>query len=204
MATLGEDGKVTPDQLPNAVDAIPLAQKGAAGGVATLDGTGLVPGLQLPKGSANGVASLDGSGRVPASQLPVDQPNGIAGLNGAGVVPAARLDLTAQQAAIAALQGQMAKALGVNQTWQDVGPNRAFGSSFVNSTGRPILVSVNGTIAAANANYACTTNGRFAVRQAWPDSFIGGSGGVTFMVPAGDTYVISQTGISGTTWWEYR
>ncbi|MNX37972.1 hypothetical protein D3C86_682930 [compost metagenome] len=107
-------------------------------------------------------------------------------------------------AAVQALQGKIAQAFGVGQSWQNVGPNRAFGTNYINSTGRPILVCVNGTIAAASASYVCTTNGRFAVRQAWPDSFIGGSVGVTFTVPAGDTFSISQTGISGTTWFEYR
>lgn len=77
VATLGDDGKVSPDQLPNAVDAIPLVQKGAAGGVATLNGAGQVPADQLTlavlaaqKGAAGGVAQLDGVGRLPAGQLP--------------------------------------------------------------------------------------------------------------------------------------
>ncbi|MDF2861347.1 MAG: hypothetical protein K0S02_1619 [Achromobacter mucicolens] len=37
LATLGADGKVTPAQLPNAVAAIPMSQKGVGGGVASLD-----------------------------------------------------------------------------------------------------------------------------------------------------------------------
>lgn len=58
---------------------IPNTQKGAAGGVATLDGSGKVPAAQLPsmdyiptsqKGAASGVAELDSTGRVPSSQLP--------------------------------------------------------------------------------------------------------------------------------------
>jgi len=58
---------------------IPLTQKGAAGGVATLDGGGKLPASQIDgsdfvlaidKGVANGVATLGSDGVVPAVQLP--------------------------------------------------------------------------------------------------------------------------------------
>ena len=60
---------------------IPVSQKGAASGVATLDASGKVNSTQIPdlsgsyipvsqKGTANGVATLGGDGRVPSSQLP--------------------------------------------------------------------------------------------------------------------------------------
>lgn len=62
-------------------DYIPLTQKGAANGVASLGTDSKVPVAQLPdlsatyipvtqKGANNGVASLDATGKVPASQLP--------------------------------------------------------------------------------------------------------------------------------------
>jgi hypothetical protein len=61
------------------VGAVPLTQRGAANGVATLDGTTHVPAAQLPdlsgtyiattqKGAASGVASLDSSSHLTASQ----------------------------------------------------------------------------------------------------------------------------------------
>ncbi|WCT72043.1 hypothetical protein PQ455_10325 [Sphingomonas naphthae] len=60
---------------------IAVGRRGAAGGVASLDGDGKVPSGQVPnlaasyiasgqKGAANGVASLDGSGKVPSGQMP--------------------------------------------------------------------------------------------------------------------------------------
>jgi hypothetical protein len=58
---------------------IAAAEKGTAGGVATLGVDGKVPSTQLPnldyvpnseKGAVNGVATLDDSGKVPATQLP--------------------------------------------------------------------------------------------------------------------------------------
>lgn len=59
------------------------ATRGAAGGVATLDGTGKVPSAQLPpanyiptaeKAAPFGVASLDGAGKVLTTQLPQSSP----------------------------------------------------------------------------------------------------------------------------------
>ena len=60
---------------------IPVSQKGAASGVATLDASGKVNSTQIPdlsgsyipvaqKGTASGVATLGEDGRVPSSQLP--------------------------------------------------------------------------------------------------------------------------------------
>jgi hypothetical protein len=78
---------------------IPLTQKGAAAGVATLDLNVKVPEAQIPdlpyipsseKGAANGVATLDANKKVIASELPSldfvpnadkDQPNGFPGLD---------------------------------------------------------------------------------------------------------------------------
>ena len=57
---------------------VAVVEKGAAGGVATLDDTGKVPEGQLPaldfvptsdKGKPNGVATLDETGRVPSEQM---------------------------------------------------------------------------------------------------------------------------------------
>jgi hypothetical protein len=45
------------------------ADVGVAGGVASLNGGGQVPIVQLPAGVAGGVATLDGGGQVPLSQL---------------------------------------------------------------------------------------------------------------------------------------
>jgi len=88
---------------------IPLSQKAAAGGVATLDLSGKVLSAQLPamnyipmsqKAATNGVASLDASGKVPSGQLPAMNyiptsqkaaKNGVASLDGNGKVPAAQL-----------------------------------------------------------------------------------------------------------------
>ena len=78
----GRSGAVVPqegDYTAGMVGAIPVNEKGAARGVASLGSDGKVPSTQLPsldyiptsqKGAANGVASLGADGKVPSAQLP--------------------------------------------------------------------------------------------------------------------------------------
>lgn len=84
---------------------IPLTQKGAANGVATLDGSSHVPATQLALavllsqlGAANGAASLDSSSHVPVAQLAnailataLGAANGAASLDSTGNVPLSEL-----------------------------------------------------------------------------------------------------------------
>lgn len=60
----------TVPRLAELADKIPLSQRGAADGVATLDGGTKVPVAQLPAGTAGGIASLDAGGKIPNAQLP--------------------------------------------------------------------------------------------------------------------------------------
>lgn len=98
VAVLGADGKVPNSQLPAVatgsvdsvngqvgnveldaanVGAVPVAEKGAANGVAQLDSTGHVVTTQLPTGvlmssqlaQPSGIATLDALGKLPAAQL---------------------------------------------------------------------------------------------------------------------------------------
>ena len=89
--------------------AIPINEKGAANGVASLGADGKVPSAQLPsldyiptvqKGEANGVASLGSDGKVPSTQLPSldyvptsqkGTAGGVASLGEDGKVPSAQL-----------------------------------------------------------------------------------------------------------------
>jgi hypothetical protein len=98
---------------------VPKTEKGSAGGVASLDSTGVVPVSQLPaslasttyvnsavntivaelanfvplaqKGAVNGVASLDSAGRVPVAQIPRGIANGVASLDSDTRLPVAQL-----------------------------------------------------------------------------------------------------------------
>jgi len=95
-------------------------------------------------------------------------------------------------------------ALGVGQTWTNVSGSRAYSTTYTNSTGKPIMVSIFATNStAAPATCSFYVNG----------AFVGGfgmsqSGGIdnggTFIVPAGATYSVTNSNFSAPTWNELR
>lgn len=96
-------------------------------------------------------------------------------------------------------------SIGYNQTWQDVTASRANNTTYTNTTGRPILVSVySGLNSLAAAVYTFTINGlqvqRYQVGQA--GNGVGSGGCVGTVVPAGATYSASVPGL--TNWLELR
>lgn len=56
--------------IPSSDTYIPMSQKGAAGGVATLDSGGKVPMEQLPAGQNSGLATLGTNGKLSDGQVP--------------------------------------------------------------------------------------------------------------------------------------
>jgi hypothetical protein len=87
-----------------------------------------------------------------------------------------------------------APAIGVNQTWQNVGASRAANTTYVNTTGKPIMVNIywggsNGAIVATvnGVGFTICSNGGFSM-----------AGSV--MVPVGATYSINAF----STWHELR
>jgi hypothetical protein len=81
--------------------------------------------------------------------------------------------------------------IGVNQTWQNMTSSRAFGTTYTNSTGKPIALSIFATGATPNLTVGSTI-------------FIGASAsGTAFtIVPNGGTY--SATSGTLNTWYELR
>lgn len=89
--------------------------------------------------------------------------------------------------------------IGVGQTWQNVSGSRALATTYTNSTGRPILVSVALGVGAAGQSVTATVSGVTVVSAP--------SAGFTlpfsFIVPNGGTYSVTAT--SGfTSWSELR
>lgn len=102
--------------------------------------------------------------------------------------------------------GQALAALssfGYGQTWQNVAGSRALGTTYTNTTGRPILVST-AVLAASGITTTAVVNGVSMQGSTSPNpsqnSFI------TFIVPPGGTYSITGAGTtpSITTWTELR
>jgi len=91
--------------------------------------------------------------------------------------------------------------LGAGQTWQDVKASRAHGTTYTNTTGRPIYVHIYNSIS-TNGIFTIVVNG-----VSWGGYYYsnGNCGTPTFIVPAGGTYSVS-TGASLTVanWMELR
>ena len=97
------------------------------------------------------------------------------------------------------------QSLGFGQTWTNVktSPGRVLGTTYTNSTGRPIMVSFD--ISSSSGSYATnvTVNG-LVITQLGAVSNIGAYFSSTFIVPAGNTYVVSNTGGALDNWTELR
>lgn len=95
-------------------------------------------------------------------------------------------------------------AVGVGQTWTNVTASRATGTTYTNSTGKPIMVVVT-PVAAGSLIGTFNINGSaVGVVQFTPS---GGGGGSPFfyIIPNGATYsVTNNSNYSINFWWELR
>lgn len=93
--------------------------------------------------------------------------------------------------------------LGAGQTYQDLTASRVAGTTYTNTTGKPIAVSVYQTGGGSNGTIALTVGG--------VQISVGGNGSTQLtyqtaygIVPNGATYVVNVTGQSITKWTELR
>ena len=85
------------------------------------------------------------------------------------------------------VQTQLNKMLGVGQTWQDVTASRASGTTYTNTTGKPIMVSF-WLQSSSSSTISITVNGNTSYSTASAN----GSGLNSFtIVPNGSTYSIT-------------
>jgi len=96
-------------------------------------------------------------------------------------------------------------SLGYSQTWQDLTASRAIGTTYYNTTGKPIFVSWAGINANANGVVFGQVGGVTVARSGGAPS-ASAAIAFTFIVPTNATYMAAQgTGTSTTTvWWELR
>ena len=102
------------------------------------------------------------------------------------------------------IQGQGGQALaamsslGYGQTWQDVAASRTSGTTYYNTTGKPIVVSV---LCGSNSSFSYTING---VARNYSTSAVTSSlQRVDFIVPIGNSYSAQYTTAAGN-WAELR
>jgi hypothetical protein len=97
-----------------------------------------------------------------------------------------------------------AGGIGIGQTWQDVTGSRALGTTYTNSTGKPIMVAVSLQVNGA-FNFSSATVGGVTVAQfGSSDSQNTDRNTVSFIVPNSTTYSITGSGAGLLTWAELR
>lgn len=108
----------------------------------------------------------------------------------------------ATNATNATLATNTTNAVGYNQTWQDVKASRTSGTTYTNSTGKPIVVNAwsnNGSPLSMTATVGSVT----VASSSSDNSGTSQNCTVSFIVPSGATYAVTTTGtING--WVELR
>jgi hypothetical protein len=101
---------------------------------------------------------------------------------------------------------QGAAAVGFSQTWQNVTGSRAAGTTYTNSTGRPIEVNISGR----SFNLTCVLTLIVSGVSVHESYFFFNTGSqtnpatLTATVPNGATYSVSSSGYSIQIWAELR
>jgi hypothetical protein len=98
-----------------------------------------------------------------------------------------------------------AKPVGAGQTWQNLTASRAINVTYTNDTGRPIMVNITGAFT-VNQYVEILIGGSVVVAKAAWDSLASGRvwGTVSAIVPAGNTYQATSTGLNTMSWAELR
>lgn len=103
--------------------------------------------------------------------------------------------------AIAALSS----GIGIGQTWQDVTASRVTGTTYTNSTGKPISISV--WVAGTVGGYYSLEIIINSITTYYNQDYANASGyiiGATIIIPNGAIYSVSGSNTALTKWWELR
>lgn len=98
-------------------------------------------------------------------------------------------------------------SLGYGQTWQNVTGSRAASTTYYNTTGKPIYVSITGSATSAAATFAATLNGNSAILWGSIGSnTLNSDLSIQFIVPPSGTYLLGTRNGGSTigTWYELR
>ena len=118
------------------------------------------------------------------------------------------LTSTSTTQALTAAQGKVLndQAFGIGQTWQDVTASRALGTTYTNTTGRPIEVSISlPDTVSQSPTVTINVGGVNILINKYDDGGGVSSFSNSFVVPIGATYRISvNISVPITTWAELR
>jgi hypothetical protein len=92
------------------------------------------------------------------------------------------------------------KSIGIGQTWQDLTASRVLGTTYVNTSGRPIMIMVSVTYVSVGSTATLTVGGVTIA-----SSFNGFNEVFSTIVPDATSYAVSSTGtVTLTRWVELR
>jgi hypothetical protein len=94
-------------------------------------------------------------------------------------------------------------SLGVDQTWQNVTSSRSKGTTYTNTTGRPIMANISMSAASVTTITTFTVAGVQVARISGDDDF-NPAQTISAIVPAGATYVLSGGSNTVNYWAELR
>ena len=98
-----------------------------------------------------------------------------------------------------------ATQIGWGQTWTNVTSSRATGTTYTNSTGRPIFISVSPTASTQLIGAFYINNTYVAISQDTPSGGGGSGSNFTYVIPNSNTYrVVNTSNWSINQWWELR
>jgi len=100
------------------------------------------------------------------------------------------LDLAGNYSFTGTVSGAGDLSVGVSQTWQNVTSSRTHGTTYTNSTGRPIMVSIC-TNMGTNQRVDSTVGG-VDIQDHGASTIYGGMGINTFIVPNNTTYKVDK------------
>ena len=165
------------------------------------DGTTLHDSLPVQSGTAGAA----GGGLTDLVNDTTPQLGGNLDLNGknitgTGAIPSANLSGALPAIDGSALTNLPASGFGVGQSWSTVTASRALGTTYTNSTGKPMLVSASlsgsnqvGLWGYINGAYVSFSTGAQVTYSA----------SVLLVVPNGETYKMANAGGSLYAWYEY-
>jgi hypothetical protein len=140
-----------------------------------------------------------------ASDIPTLAPLASPTFTGTVTLPAATAPTaapgtnTTQVATTAFVQ---AATFGLGQTFTNVTGSRSAGTTFTNSTAKPIVVYVMAVTTAANGYVTAQINSIVVCLSA--QALNASSVGLSIVVPPGATYVVTVGSATISTWYEYR
>ena len=146
--------------------------------------------------------NADGSGKDIKFQA-----NGVekASISSAGAFTSTSIDATKLSGALPAIDGSaLTGTFGAGQTWQAMASSRAAATTYTNSTGRPISVSIRGSVNSTAVSDLTLTVGSQIAWTRYTGTYTGNFN-ITAVIPTGHSYYMDMpTGTTFDRWEELR